>query len=43
VVVGDGESGSGEGRRLYAARVGIAACHQANAVLEVIINGAFNG
>ncbi len=37
VLVGDSESGIGEGVGLYAARVGIGANHQANAIIEMLI------
>ncbi|MBN1815836.1 MAG: sulfur carrier protein ThiS adenylyltransferase ThiF [Sedimentisphaerales bacterium] len=38
ILVGDGESGIGPGVPLTAARVGIAAHHQANAILEILMN-----
>jgi len=38
ILVGDCHSGIGEGVGLYAARVGIAANHQANAIIEMLIN-----
>jgi len=38
ILVGDGESGIDSGQILTAPRVGIAACHQANAIVEVIID-----
>ena len=38
ILVGDGESGIDSHSVLSAPRVGIAACHQANALVEVIIN-----
>ncbi len=38
ILVGDGETGIDQEPFLTAARVGIAACHQANAVLELILN-----
>jgi sulfur carrier protein ThiS adenylyltransferase len=38
ILVGDGESGIDSQPFLSAPRVGIAACHQANAIIEVIIN-----
>lgn len=37
ILVGDGESSIDSGLVLTAARVGIAACHQANAIIEVIV------
>ncbi|MDD5459427.1 MAG: sulfur carrier protein ThiS adenylyltransferase ThiF [Phycisphaerae bacterium] len=39
ILVGDGESGIDTNSFLTAARVGIAACHQANAILELLIDG----
>jgi sulfur carrier protein ThiS adenylyltransferase len=38
ILVGDGRSGIDREPVLMAPRVGIAACHQANAIIEVIIN-----
>ena len=38
ILVGDGESGIDSQPFLSAPRVGVAACHQANAIIEVIIN-----
>jgi sulfur carrier protein ThiS adenylyltransferase len=38
ILVGDGESGVDSGKILTATRVGIAACHQANAIIEVLID-----
>jgi sulfur carrier protein ThiS adenylyltransferase len=38
ILVGDGKSGIDSGKILTAARVGIAACHQANAIIEVLID-----
>ncbi|MHC4572047.1 MAG: sulfur carrier protein ThiS adenylyltransferase ThiF [Planctomycetota bacterium] len=38
ILVGDGTSSSDSGQVLTAPRVGIAACHQANAIIEVLIN-----
>jgi len=38
ILVGDCESRIDSGRPLTAARVGIAACHQANAIVEVIVD-----
>ncbi|OHB55671.1 MAG: thiamine biosynthesis protein ThiF [Planctomycetes bacterium GWF2_50_10] len=38
IVVGDFVSASGPGTGLFAGRVGIAALHQANAVIELLIN-----
>jgi len=38
ILVGDCESCIDSGRPLTAARVGIAACHQANAIVEVIVD-----
>jgi sulfur carrier protein ThiS adenylyltransferase len=38
ILVGDGQSGIDREPVLVAPRVGIAACHQANAIIEVIIN-----
>jgi sulfur carrier protein ThiS adenylyltransferase len=38
ILVGDTVSGTGPGVPLTAPRVGIAACHQANAVAEVLLN-----
>lgn len=38
ILVGDGESAARPGRGLVAPRVGIAAHHQANAVVEVLVN-----
>lgn len=50
ILVGDGETEARPGIRLTASRVGIAAYHQANAIVEVVINeiygtesGSFNG
>jgi len=50
ILVGDGETEARPGTRLTASRVGIAAYHQANAIVEVVINeiygtesGSFNG
>jgi sulfur carrier protein ThiS adenylyltransferase len=40
ILVGDLESASGPGRGLMAPRVGVAAYHQANAIVEFIIDGA---
>lgn len=37
ILVGDGTSGTGSGIPLTAPRVGIAACHQANAIVEVLM------
>ncbi len=39
ILVGDNESGIDSGLPLCAARVGIAACHQANAIIELIVEG----
>ncbi len=39
VLVGDGESGIDSVKLLTAARVGIAAMHQANAIIELIVDG----
>jgi sulfur carrier protein ThiS adenylyltransferase len=36
VMAGDGETGTEPGRGLMAPRVGIAACHQANAILRIL-------
>ncbi len=38
ILVGDGKSGIDSVKILTAARVGIAACHQANAIVEVLMN-----
>ena len=38
ILVGDGTSAARPGTRLTASRVGIAAYHQANAIVEVVIN-----
>jgi sulfur carrier protein ThiS adenylyltransferase len=38
VLVGDGETGIDSDPTLLAPRVGVAACHQANAIVEVIID-----
>ncbi len=38
ILVGDGVSSTESGQVLMAARVGIAACHQANAIVEVIVD-----
>ncbi|MHC4912352.1 MAG: sulfur carrier protein ThiS adenylyltransferase ThiF [Planctomycetota bacterium] len=38
ILVGDGENGIDSGKILTAARVGVAACHQANAIIEVLID-----
>ncbi|MBN1126669.1 MAG: sulfur carrier protein ThiS adenylyltransferase ThiF [Sedimentisphaerales bacterium] len=38
ILVGDGESATGPGVPLTAARVGIAAHHQANAIIEILMN-----
>ncbi|MHC4418825.1 MAG: sulfur carrier protein ThiS adenylyltransferase ThiF, partial [Planctomycetota bacterium] len=38
ILVGNGESGIDSQPVLLAPRVGVAACHQANAIIEVIIN-----
>lgn len=43
IIAGDMETGIKPGLGLYAARVGIAANHQANAVLEILINGSLGG
>jgi sulfur carrier protein ThiS adenylyltransferase len=40
ILVGDLESASGPGRGLMAPRVGVAAYHQANAIVELIVDGA---
>ena len=42
ILVGDGWKGIDSGSILTAARVGIAACHQANAILELLIDGKVN-
>jgi len=39
ILIGDNESGIDTVGLLTAARVGIAACHQANAIIEVILDG----
>jgi len=39
ILVGDGKSGIDSVKILTAARVGIAACHQANAIIEVLVDG----
>ena len=39
ILVGDGKSGIDSVKILTAARVGIAACHQANAIIEVLMDG----
>jgi len=39
ILVGDGKNGIDSGQPLTAARVGIAASHQANAIVEVIVDG----
>ena len=39
ILVGDGESSIDSGMGLCGARVGIAACHQANAIIELIVDG----
>ncbi len=41
ILVGDNESGIDSVKVLTAARVGIAANHQANAIVEVIVNGVW--
>jgi len=38
ILVGDGTSGIESGQVLTAGRVGIAACHQANAIIEIIVD-----
>lgn len=38
ILVGDGESGIDSVKLLTAARVGIAAMHQANAIIELIVD-----
>ena len=38
ILVGDNESGIDSHGILSAPRVGVAACHQANAIVEVIVN-----
>ncbi len=38
IMIGDGQSDIGSGLPLTAGRVGIAACHQANAIVELIID-----
>lgn len=43
ILVGDNESGIDSGLPLCAARVGIAACHQANAIIELIVDGVRDG
>jgi sulfur carrier protein ThiS adenylyltransferase len=40
ILVGDLESASGPGRGLMAPRVGVAAYHQANAIVELLVDGA---
>ncbi len=39
ILVGDGQSSIDSGMGLCGARVGIAACHQANAIIELIVDG----
>lgn len=43
IIAGDMETGIKPGLGLYAARVGIAANHQTNAILELLINGSLDG
>ena len=38
IMTGDGESGIEQNKILTAGRVGIAACHQANAIFEIIVD-----
>lgn len=40
ILVGDGTSAAKAGKRLTASRVGVAAYHQANAIVEAIVDGA---
>jgi sulfur carrier protein ThiS adenylyltransferase len=40
IIIGDLESASGPGRGLMAPRVGVAAYHQANAIVEMLVDGA---
>ncbi len=43
ILVGDNENGIDSGLPLCSARVGIAACHQANAIIELIVDGVRDG